>query len=160
MPLRKMILAPDADGYGQTEGADWIGTQLDGGIGKYRRDKVGSSRMVNAKWTLNPTQFAYWEAFYALVGSGTFLCDLVGNDGLGPQEHECHIIPGSVGLPQQRGLTYVRQVQLEVKPRPRDAADDEALLIAFENASGELDTWYLSLERLITTLGNSEAFNA
>lgn len=159
--MRKMILRPDADGYSSADGADWIRSELDGGVGRYRRDKIGASKMVNVKWTMNPGQYEYWRAFYALVGSGAFLCDLVSEDGTGPKEHQCNIIPGSVNLPSQLGLTYIQQAQLEVKPLVRDAAADDLTVRLFEMTNGDVNGWYAALEKLTTvTIPNAEVFHA
>lgn len=135
MALHKMILVPDADGYASGDGNQWLRSELDGGVGRYRRDKLGASKMVNAKWTMNPQQYSYWRAFYALVGSGPFLCDLLSEDGCGPAEHQVNIVPGSVNMPSQSGLTYVQTATLEVKPLPRDPAMD-LLEVALFNESG------------------------
>lgn len=146
--MYKMILAPDANGYSSSDGNEWLRTELDGGAGRYRQDKLGAAKMISAKWTLNPNQYAYWRAFYNLVGSGPFLCDLVSDDGIGPVEHTVNIVPGSVQLPSQQGLTYVQQCTLEARPLPRDRDADESFVITFNAAEGNTDGWYLALERM------------
>jgi hypothetical protein len=110
-------------------------------------DKINPSKSVNVTWTMNRTQYQYWRAFYATVGSRTFLCDLVGEDGMGPAEHTCNIVPGSVTLPRQQGLTYVQQCQLDVRPL-HDKAADLAIMSAFEQSDGQPEMWYAALERL------------
>lgn len=157
--MYKLLLTPDADGYSSTDGQDWIRSELDGGVGRYRQDKIGASKSVSVKWTMNPAQYQYWRSFYATVGSGTFLCDLLSEDGTGPAEHECNIIPGSVTLPTQVGFTYVQQAQLEVRPLPRDAAMDLEIMLIFEASGGYPDSWFRALERL-TTVSMPEAIGA
>lgn len=151
MTLRKLALRPDSDGYSDSEGEDVIRVELEGGVGRYRRDKIGSSLRVNVRWTLNRTQYQYWRAFFVTQtqkGSLPFLCDLVGEDGLGPAEHVCSFIPGSVGKPGQSGLTYVQQATLEVKPLAHDAETDEDIMVAFEVLGETSSDVFLALERL------------
>jgi hypothetical protein len=149
------MLRPDADGYGSTDGNEVVRSELDGGVGRYRQDKIGASKMVNVKWTMNPSQYEYWRAFYATgtkKGALPFLCDLVSEDGNGPVEHVCNFIPGSVTLPSQVGLNYVQQAQLEVKPLPRNEASDIGLILAYGSAGGDPDQWFLSIEYLANTI--------
>jgi hypothetical protein len=145
--MEKMVLRPDADGYGSTDGTEWLMTDLDGGVGRYRQDKLGASKRVNAQWTLNPSQYQYWRSFYAVVGSRTFLCDLVSEDGSGPAEHECNIIPGSVTLPKQQGLMYVQQCQLEVKPLARDEELDAIVVMLFSELGTDAEATLLAIAR-------------
>lgn len=159
--MYKMLLRPDADGYSSADGRDWVHTELDGGIGRYRQDKIGASKKVGVQWTMNRSQYQYWRSFYHTVGSGTFLCDLVSEDGTGPVEHECNIIPGSVTLPRQVGFTYVQQCQLEVKPLPVDLEHDLEVMLIFETSGGDPDGWFDALEHLtLVTLPEAEGFDA
>lgn len=150
--MHKLQLTPDASGYNSAEGESVIRSELDGGAGRYRLDKIGASKTVSARWTMTPMEYQYWRAFYATAtqyGALPFLCDLVSEDGCGPIEHVCHFIPGSVSLPTQQGLTYVQQATLEVKPLPRDEAADTGLIIVWENAGGNPELWLNSLEKLV-----------
>lgn len=130
--MHKLMIVPDSDGYSSTDGTEWVGSRLDGGSGRFRRDKIGAAKSVNVKWTLNPSLYQYFRSFYSTVGSATFLCDLLSEDGSGPAEHECVFMPGSVTLPTQVGLTYIQQAQLEVKPLARDTELDQEILVAYE----------------------------
>lgn len=158
MTLRKLLLRPDSDGYGATDGVEWVRSELDGGVGRYRRDKIGASKMVGCRWTLDRAMYQYWRSFYRLVGSGPFLCDLVGEDGLGPIEHRCNFMPGSVSLPSQVGLTYVQQAQLEVRPVTIAVDFDEAVVLLYETTGGMSDTWFADLGELANTT-IPESFN-
>lgn len=159
--MHKLVISPDADGYGSTDGTEWLRSELDGGVGRYRKDKVGASKMVNARWTLNRDLYAYWRSFYALVGSMPFLCDLLSEDGTGPKEQVCNIVPGSVSLPSQLGLTYVQQCQLEVRPLPRNAALDLSRVLLYEQSSGNLDQWAATLAHItLVTVGKGKAYDA
>ena len=150
MTLRTLLLRPDSDGYGSSDGAEWVRSELDGGVGRYRRDKIGASKMVSCRWTLNPSQYQYWRSFYRLVGGDRFLCDLVGESGLGPIQHECHFMPGSVSLASQQGLTYIQQAQLEVKPIIIPAEFDEAVLVLYATTGGLPDSFLADLAELAT----------
>lgn len=129
--MQKLYLAPDAEGYSSSDGEESLVTALDGGAGRYRQDKVGASKTVTAKWTMNAWEYEYWRAFYrTATGNGAlpFLCDMLSEDGKGPAEHVCNFIPGSVSLPAQMGLTYVQQAQLEVRPRAFVPARDQEII--------------------------------
>jgi len=162
--LRKLLLAPDADGYGSTDGTEVIATSLAGGPSRFRRDFIGAPKVVNVQWTMNPSQYAYWRAFYATAtmnGSLPFICDLVGNDGAGPAEHVCSFVPGSIGLPSQRGLTYVQQAQIEAKPLATDAVADTERMDIYEESQGQPDQWLAELSRLATvTIPSLPGFGA
>jgi len=148
----KLHLLPDADGYTMTEGNDVIGTTLEGGAGRYRRDKIGAAKTANVKWTLNPGQYQYWRAFYKTAtqrGSLPFLCDLVGEDGCGPAEHICQFVPGSVTLPEQHGLTYVQQATLEVLPLPTDEEYDADVILLYETFGDDADSALNALAHLV-----------
>lgn len=135
-----LTLAPDADGYNSTDGEETIHVKLDGGQSRFRRDKIGSTKTVQVKWTLNPAQYEYWRTFYVSgtqKGALPFLCPLVSEDGNGPELHVCNFMPGSVSLPTQQGLTYVQQATLEVIPLPRDEAADLIELAMYEFADQE-----------------------
>lgn len=118
--METLLLRPDAGSYSQEEGAEVIAVALDGGSARYRRDKIGASRTVSAAWTMNPEEYAYWRAFWHTStqrGALPFVCDLVGEDGQGPQPHTCRFVPGTVSLGSQMGRTYVMQATLEVTPQ-------------------------------------------
>lgn len=150
--MYKLQLRPDADGYNSVDGESVLRVQLDGGAGRYRTDKIGATKTVTATWTMHPTQYQYWRAFYETGtkrGALPFLCDLVSDDGTGPAEHVCNFIPGSVSLPTQKGFTYVQQATLEVKPLPRDKNADLALINIWEAAGPEPELWLNELEKLV-----------
>lgn len=152
MPLPKLMLVPDANGYQSTEGNSAIYVALAGGAGRARLDKIGAAKTVEVSWTMNPDQYQYWRAFWrTAVKEGTlaFLCDLLSEDGSGATEHECRFIPGSVVMPSQYGLVYVQKAQLEVLPLPTDAVMDTAILMLFETSAGDPSGWFDALELLV-----------
>lgn len=136
--MEYLLLRPDSESYHQSEGAEVIAVELDGGGGRYRRDKIGATRKVDVSWTMNPNQYQYWRAFWNTAtrrGALPFLCDLVGEDGLGPWQYVCYFVPGSISMPGQAGLRYTQQATLEVKPRPYDEETDWATMALFATSS-------------------------
>jgi hypothetical protein len=151
MTLPKLLLVPDADGYSSTDGNEVIGTPLDGGAGRYRRDKIGATKIVNLRWTMSRSQYQYWRAFFVVTtskGALSFTCDLLSEDGTGPAEHVCNFVPGSVSLLSQSGFTYVQQAQLEVTPLARNAIVDAAVLALYSEGD-EVDDNLRVLARLV-----------
>lgn len=150
--MLKLLIVPDADGYNSVDGETVIRTGLDGGAARYRQDKLGASKMVSLKWTLNPQQYEYWRAFYVTgtkQGALAFLCDLVSENGRGPVEHVCNFIPGSVSLPTQQGYTYVQQAQLEVKPLVHNTQTDMSIIYLYGVTGGQTDSWINRLDHLV-----------
>jgi hypothetical protein len=145
--MERLLLRPNSEDYSQEEGAEVIATSLDGGAGRYRRDKVGASRRVNVSWTMNPNQYQYWRAFWNTAtkrGALPFLCDLVGEDGTGPIQHVCYFVPGSVSMPSQMGLTYTQSATLEVKPNPVNDAVNEGIMAIFATSTDSDVFWDLA----------------
>lgn len=141
--MDKLNLRPDAAGYTDKAPNEVISVELDGGASRFRRDKIGARKMVSCTWTLDPLQYQYILAFFNTTtkrGSLAFLCDLVSEDGNGPVEHECNFIPGSFGLSSQKGLTYVVQAQLEVKPLTMDDTFNADLVFLYGLYGDELET--------------------
>lgn len=148
--MQLLQLRPESGNYNQQEGSEVIAVALDGGAGRYRRDKIGASRTIAVSWTLNPQQYKYWRAFWHTItkrGSLPFLCELVGEDGLGPVSHVCYFVPGSVSMPSQVGLTYVQQATLEVRPNVVDDAANLQFITIYEN--GITDTLVGALSHLV-----------
>lgn len=158
--MERLLLRPNSEDYSQEEGAEVIRVELDGGTGRYRRDKIGATRRCNVSWTMNPTQYQYWRAFWHTAtkrGALPFLCDLVGEDGTGPTPYVCYFVPGSVQMPAQQGLTYSQSATLEVKPNPVD--DEQNLSIMAVFATGTDSDVFWDLGRLVNVVA-PEALNA
>jgi hypothetical protein len=142
--LQKLVLRPDSDGYSETEGSEVDRVELDGGVGRYMLDKIGATKRVQVKWTMNPSQYQYWRAFFVTTtqrGVLPFLCELVGPDGAGPAEYVCNFIPGSVVMPAQQGYTYVQAATLEVVPIIHDSVFDAFLVELYSIYQDE--AWYV-----------------
>lgn len=119
MTLVKFILPPDQQGYSFQDPSETLQAELDGGVSRFRRDKLNGAYKLNVSWTLNQQEYTYARAFYrgtTQSGALPFLIDLYTDLGDQLLEHEVHFIPGSFGLKSQRGNSFVVGATLEVKP--------------------------------------------
>jgi hypothetical protein len=157
MPLPKLALLPDTSGYSVQDGQDVIAIELDGGAGRYIRDKFGSTSRVAVSWTLLPYQHEYLRAFYNTVtqkGSLPFLCDLILDDPT-PIEHVCRIVPGTMSLGQQEGYAYTSSATFEVEPITPDEELDEALVELFPYYEGDYSAFNLLAELVNENLADA-----
>lgn len=154
MPLPTLALRPDTQGYSVQDGQDVIMVELDGGAGRYIRDKWGATSRVSATWTLLPVQHQYLRAFYNTTiqkGSLPFLCDLILDDPE-PIAHTCRIVPGTMNLGSQQGYAYISSCVLEVEPIPADAEYDETIVMLFEEYGED----YAAIINLLAELVNED----
>lgn len=149
--MEKLQLRPDTQGYSVQDGEDVIAIELDGGAGRYIRDKWGSTSRVSVTWTLLPAQHQYLRAFYNTTiqkGALPFLCDLILDDPT-PVEHVCRIVPKTMTLGSQQGFAYISSCTLEVEPIAIDSELDETLVMLYgEYGDGAYDILNL-LEKLV-----------
>lgn len=156
MALKKLALLPDSNGYVVREGNDAIFTRLDGGLGRYRLDVLGASKTLDCQWSLDRSSYAYLRAFYktaALLSGTKFLIDLIIDDSE-IEEHVAYFEPGSLQLTEQKGLLYVVNATLEVKPILRTEGYDELLVAIFESYGEDYVNEYNSVAQLLETLMN------
>lgn len=118
MELVKFVLPPDQASYSVVDGTEVIGSKLDGGASRYRRDILNSTSRVTVQWTIGPDEYKYVRAFYKAVtvsGSLPFEIELILDE---PEltTHKAYFVPGSMALRQQQGLTYFVSAELEVYP--------------------------------------------
>lgn len=154
MPLPKLQLRPDTQGYSVQDGEDVIAIELDGGAGRYIRDKWGSTSRVSVTWTLLPAQHQYLRAFYNTIiqkGALPFLCDLILDDPQ-PIEHVCRIVPKTMNLGSQQGYAYISSCTFEVEPITPDAELDETLVMLYE----EYGEGYGDIINLLAKLVNED----
>lgn len=152
MALPHLALVPDADGYASNEGKEILAVGLSSGANVFRRGYRGATKTVNVKWTMNPTQYRYWRAFWETAikrGALPFTCDLLSEDGSGPVAHTCSIIPESVSMPSQSGLTYIQTATLDVKPLPVDDVFNEEVIALFEYGVVDPDSLFNALAHLV-----------
>lgn len=154
MPLPKLNLVPSQDGYSVSDADDAVlRAKVSAGPSRMRLDMLGAPSEVNVTFHLDAGDYLYWRAFFRTVlveGSLPFLIDLL-LDYPDLVEHEAKIVPGSTRLSGTRGLLYVVQARLEVKPMPMDADYDLALAMLVANY-GDTDSASLilsSLEHLV-----------
>lgn len=151
MILPKLLLRPDSQGYSVQDGEDVIAIELDGGAGRYIRDKWGSTSRVAVTWTLLPAQHQYLRAFYNTTiakGSLPFLCDLILDDP-SPIEHVCRIVPKTMSLGNQQGFAYISSCTFEVEPIAADGETDEALVMLYGEYGEDAYSILNLLEKLV-----------
>lgn len=116
--MRKLELIPDREGYAVEHPDVVIHTQLSGGMGRYRQDKLGATYQVTAQWTLDPLEYASMVSFYQNItkqGVLPFLIDLVIEDSK-LEEYAARFVPLSFRLLEQSGLMYKVGATLTVTP--------------------------------------------
>lgn len=157
MVLRKFGIIPDSSSYVVTDGEDAIFTKLDGGLGRYRLDKVGASKTVECQFSLTRSEYSYFRSFYdehAMHGGNSFLIDLVIDDS-GLEEHQAFIKPGDVQLSEQVGLLYVVSMTLEVKPVIRTSGYNVILVAMFDAYGSKYDIEFASVASKLEVLVNT-----
>jgi hypothetical protein len=114
----KLTFSPEVDNYSVTDGNGIIYNGLEGGLGRYRRDILGVPSVVTVTWRLSKDEYTYLRAFYreAVRNASTpFTMDLIIDEDI-LTEHECHFIPDTMRLNEQRGYTYIVSASLQIKP--------------------------------------------
>ncbi len=136
----RLLVVPEADSYTLNFPKHAERAELEGGLGRYRRDILNGSVRISPTWILDPTEYNYFMAFYreeTVYGSEPFEMYLIVNSTT-QVECTCNIIPGTVKLASQRGLAYTVSCELEVVPpyNPTQSTDDDATIAAFNSANG------------------------
>jgi hypothetical protein len=135
MPLSKIKLPIDKEGYSVQYGSNVLRTELEGGAGRYRLDKIGATHLVNVQFRTDRAGYDYFKAFYRTTinyGADPFIIDLV-IDTDEVDEYTARIVPGSLSLKEQSGLSYVVVAQLEVDAIVPDAEDDADIVEEYLN---------------------------
>ena len=128
--MEKLKLHPNSASYSVEFGVITTAVKLDGGRSRVRRSMVKPSHTVNIKFTLDYKKYQYLQAFLRQQSDKVFLMDLV-IDGL-LEEYACTLIPGSVNLEGQVGLSYQVGLKVEAEAKEYDAKADEDIIKAFE----------------------------
>lgn len=150
----KLNLTPDQASYAVSDSSnEVIRVALQGGAGRYRRDILNGSKLVNVTWTIGPADYDYLQMFYRVAtyrAGEPFRIDLlIGESNL--TEHDARFIPGTFQLQSQRGLTFTVSAQLEVTAKQYDYAYEDSLISItgsygnFESADSVLN----QLEKLV-----------
>jgi hypothetical protein len=129
--MHKLILPPDNSSYSVEDSVEEVlRVQLAGGAGRYRRDILNASKIINCVWVLGREKFSYIEMFYRVMtqrAGEPFEIDLIiGEDGL--TSHEARFIPGTFKLIEQKGLSYQVSAQLEAKPLHYDFENEDLFI--------------------------------
>lgn len=152
MPLPKLNLTPAQDGYAVADADDQVlRAKVSAGPSRTRLDMLGAPSDVAVTFHLTDAEYQYWRAFFrSTIGYGSlpFLMDLL-LDQPDLTEHEVKIVPGSTRLSGQRGLLYVVQARLEVKPSMEDADLDEAIAMLFAEYGDDAPNILALLEKLV-----------
>ncbi|GEA08488.1 hypothetical protein KUL42_32490 [Alteromonas sp. KUL42] len=135
--MDKLVLSPLQSAYSIEDGNETHRIELDGGLGRYRKDIIGASNKVTASWLLDANEYAYLRAFYRTTtksGSVSFLVDLIINYA-DVSEYEAFFMPESLRLDGIEGGMFKCSATLEVKQKKPEEDIDEALVMIF-NAFG------------------------
>jgi hypothetical protein len=136
----KLLVQPEASSYSISFGEEVLRVELDGGRGRYRKDILNSSKRITVTFILDVTEYEYFMAFYrteAQSGAEPFEMDLVVDSG---ETAECtvHIIPKTLTLENQSGLSYTVSCDLEVESpyNPTQETDDDTIISAYNTSQG------------------------
>lgn len=151
MPLPKLNILPAQDGYSAEDADDSVlRAKVSAGPSRTRLDMLGAPASVSAVLQLHYDEYQYWRAFYRSViaeGSLPFLMDLL-LDRPETQEHEVKLADAP-RLSGQKGLLYVVQLRLEVKPNPVDTEADFAITMLYMEYGLDASTILVDLEHLV-----------
>lgn len=131
--MAELHLVPMEAGYAINSPQEVMRVQLDGGAGRYRKDFVGSTSIVNISFQLDWPKYNYFWAFYRSAtdrGSLPFTLDMFLEDTT-LRTYTCRFIPASIKS-SPRALTWVVTCQLEVEPIAEDPSADAALVASYE----------------------------
>jgi hypothetical protein len=118
--MSKLLVNPTLAGFGVGFGENVIRTKLDGGAGRYRLDKIGSTHEARVQWVLEAQGYDYLMAFYRTeidYGSLPFTIDLRAADESNLGTYTARIVPGSLAMSGYLGNLYRVQATLELTPR-------------------------------------------
>lgn len=149
--VQKLVLPPDQSGYAVTDGEEVLRQQLDGGRGRYRRDIINSSSMVNVQWSVGPENYQYLRSFYKVLSrtSEPFKIDLYVDSPV-LTEHDANFVPNTMRLLSQSGLTFVVGCQLEIMPIDTEEFDNSLLeLVGIYGSPEQVQLILNGLEKLV-----------
>ena len=127
MPV--MPIPPDQESYAFQQYPTSVSTRLDGGASRFRNDLLGAAFELDVQWTVDANDFLYLNAFYRTAinnGADPFSIDLLLDDGQ-MRTYTAHFLPGTYGLREQKGKTFVVGGKIEVIPDPSYSAGDATL---------------------------------
>ncbi len=139
--MEKINFQPNRPAYSMTRGGKVVGTQLDGGLARYRQDQVNAASLVQCQWVLTSRydydRFMDFFEGVAREGAVRFLMDLVIDYG-DPTEYVCNFVPDTFNLVSINGNVHTVTAQIQAKPLQIDL-DYRAALWMIDNEYGSLD---------------------
>jgi hypothetical protein len=150
MVLPVLKLSPLIEGYTFEQGSSVMSIKLEGGLSRYRMDKIGASAQVNVRFILTKQQYNYFEAFYntkIAMGSLPFEIGLI-SENSEIRTHKCFFVEGTKKLTKTIGDVFWISCTLEAEPIARDVDYDNTLIMIFEEYGEEGDNFINLLEEL------------
>lgn len=147
----RCILPPDQASYAVTDGKGTIRVDLDGGKGRYRADKLDPTSTVDVQWTVGREQFEYLRSFFIVMqhnAAEPFKIELI-IDSPDLTEHDAYVIPGSVKLNSQAGLSYTVAAQLEIVPLTDNYDYQEGIVAMWSEFGQYWEPYEDQLQKLI-----------
>ena len=120
--MRKLNFVPETSSYAvQDSASEFLRVQLDGGAGRYRKDILNATRVIDCQWTLGPSDYDAFISFYRgfCAYPSPFLIDLVSEE-YGMQECQAWFMPETLQVTKPGRLFLTINAQLEVAPPLRD----------------------------------------
>lgn len=138
--MAKLLLQPERNGYSATQGEESLRVQLDGGLGRTRRDILDAAWQVQLTFICDEEEYNYLMAFYreaAGHGALEFTIDLYTKDAT-LRTCNAKFMPGGPRLASQSGLAYTVTADIEVIPpySATQSTDDQGIIDDFEDAHG------------------------
>jgi hypothetical protein len=151
MPPVRLILCPTESAYSTERSADgYLRTSLDGGMGRYRKDILGSSTLVNCRWVVTGIMFDYLWAFYRdyLRKIEPFHIELVLEEGARVRVL-ANVVPNSFKFGEKKGGTHTVTAQLEVLAPEYDAQADEDMIWLIGEFGEDYELWVERLWKIV-----------
>lgn len=128
--LPRLNFLPEQQGYMVNSATSVDAQATRGGLPRARRDKSGSSVLIDAQWLLNRSEYKEFVSFYDRFYHTDFrMFLLVSTYEL--TEHDVRFVPETFTLSQQDGDSYTVTARLEVKLLNADEAYDLGLVAIY-----------------------------
>lgn len=141
MPPILLSVCPTESTYATKHNTSgYLRVELEGGMGRYRKDILNPGTTVNCRWVVRHAYFDYLWAFYRtyLRTMAPFYIDLVLEEW-GNVRVLANIIPDSFQVEAKQGSTYTVTAQLEVQAPQYDPQDDEDYIYLINEFGEDLD---------------------
>jgi hypothetical protein len=108
-------------------------TEVAGGASRYAMEWDRGTQQFGIQLVLDPQQLSIWTVFFLRIirkGAITFVLPI--DSGMGLQDHDCNIVPGTYATTRQSGFTAV-SFTVEAMPT--------AFLLSDADANAMVDVW-------------------